>query len=188
MSPIQMMHSPVQQNCGYQQSVLTILLTMALNILFTGCTAGPPASANVREAKQITLYEGLPHPFDEPRSLQAEKDAKPTVELRGYLFYRETLTWKPGDEATLRDLLVNPRSFQSYSGEKKCGGFHPDYAAEWTLDGQVYQWFICFHCRESRTYGPNGKIEYDIAPEAYNALKNLLMPYRKSRPPQSFQM
>ena len=34
-----------------------------------GCSAGRPASASISQSKQITLYEGLPHQFYEPKAL-----------------------------------------------------------------------------------------------------------------------
>jgi hypothetical protein len=56
-----------------------------------GCSATPAEPASLGHAKKITLYEGLPHQFYEPRALLAEKKTKSTTELGGFTFYSETL-------------------------------------------------------------------------------------------------
>ena len=61
---------------------------------------------------------------------------KPTIQLSGFKFYREPLGLKDEDVRTLRGLLGNSSTYRSYSGEKKCGGFHPDYAVEWSSNGE----------------------------------------------------
>jgi hypothetical protein len=164
------------------------LATIALYVISTGCSAGRPATTSINQAKQITLYEGLPHQFYEPRALAAERKAKPTVELHGFAFYRETLDLKPGDAQQLKAILASPRSLQAFSGEKKCGGFHPDYAVEWSVGGELYRCLICFGCFEAKVHGPNGATNYDIEPGIFKRLKQLLTPYRKNRPPPSQEM
>ncbi len=155
---------------------------------FTGCSAGRPASASISQARQITLYEGLPHQLYEPKALVAERNAKPTVTLSGFPFYRETLDLKEVDAAELKALLASSRSFETYSGEKKCGGFHPDYAVEWSVGGATYRCLICFGCEEARIHGPRDVTEYDIEHITFKRLKQLLAPYRKNRPAFSQEM
>jgi hypothetical protein len=119
----------------------------------------------------------------ESQALEAEKKTKTTVTLHGFPFYRETLELKAGDDQKLKDLLGNPGSFTAYVGEKKCGGFHPDYAVEWAVGGQIYQSLICFGCGEVQVYGPKGDAIYDTRDDERKQLKALLEPYRKNRPP-----
>jgi hypothetical protein len=164
------------------------LAVMSLYAILTGCSAGRPGTASISQAGQITLYEGLPHQFNEPRALAAEKKAKPTVDLHGFAFYRETLDLKAGDAEALKALLASSRSLQAFSGEKKCGGFHPDYAVEWSVDGELYRCLICLGCYEAKVHGPKGTTDYDIEPGILNRLKELLMPYRKNRPPAAQEM
>src|ERR1700677_2561546 len=89
--------------------------------LLSGCTGVAPETSSIRSSGQIILYEGLPHPMYEPNALAAERKAKPTVELHGFTFYRETLSLNAGDDETLKSVLGDPRSFQPFSAEKKCG-------------------------------------------------------------------
>jgi hypothetical protein len=111
--------------------------------------------------------------------MENERKAKETFDLHGYAFYREPLVLKAEDAEKLKALLADETQFSPFEGEKKCGGFHPDYAVEWTVEGQVYQCLICFGCFEVKMYGPGGETRLDISKAG---LAGLLKPYRKNRP------
>jgi hypothetical protein len=159
------------------------ILLASLGLVLSGCSGAPPETATLKQAGRLVLYEGLPHPMYEAQALAAEKKAKPTVTLHGFPFYRETLDLKPGDRERLEAMLSDRHTFSAYSGEKKCGGFHPDYAIEWSASGQTYQALICFGCFEAKIYGPKGGTTYDVGSGVQNRFKELLTPYRKNRPP-----
>lgn len=163
--------------------MLRSALVTSLGLALAGCSGPPPESTTIKQARHLVLYEGLPHQMYEPQTLAAEKQAKPTVTLHGFPFYRETLDLKPGDDERLKALLGDPRSFSAYSGEKKCGGFHPDYAVEWSAGGHTYRVLICFGCFEAKIYGPKAGATYDVGSELQRQFKDLLTPYRKNRPP-----
>ncbi len=150
--------------------------------LLCGCTGGSPEGLTILRAGSISLYEGLPHAMYEPESLAAEKKAKPTIELHGFSFYRQALAPSGGDQAKLKASLGDAGSYSPYSGEKKCGGFHPDYAVEWTVAGEPYACLICFGCGEIKVFGPKGEATYDVPREARERLKILLAPHRRNRP------
>ena len=135
----------------------TAVIAMLLGLI-PGCSSGPTESSTIRQAERLTLYEGLPHPMYEPTALAAEKKAKPTVELHGFPFYREALEVKAGDDEKLKALLADPRTLEPFSGEKRCGGFHPDYAVEWSVGGKIRSGLICFGCGEVMIYGPTGEV------------------------------
>ena len=160
----------------------TAAVVVFLGLLGPGCS-GPPEIATLNQADRLVLYEGLPHPYYEARSLEVERKSKPTVILHDFPFYREPLEWKPGDGERLKALLGDRSTFAPYSGEKRCGGFHPDYAVEWSAGGKVYQALICFGCFETKIYGPDGGTTYDLTQDVRERLKALLEPYRKNRPP-----
>lgn len=156
------------------------LLAIVIPVVSFGCGPTPPV-AGIKSSDSLTLYEGLPHQFYEPEALEQEKK-KPTVQLAGFPFYREPLELKEADRHALKDLIGDPGSLKAYSGEKKCGGFHPDYAVEWTEAGKSFRYLICFGCSEARVITPAGDSVYDITPRASVRLKELLAPYRKNRP------
>jgi hypothetical protein len=67
-------------------------------------------------------------------------------------------------------------------GEKKCGGFHPDYAVEWSVGRDRYRALICFGCEEVKLFGPALESRNDLDRTAYKRLEELLKPYQKNRP------
>jgi hypothetical protein len=153
----------------------TLILSSAL-----GCGSRPQV-APINSANTLKLYEGLPHPGYEAKAFEEEKK-KPTLELAGYPFYREPLELNEANRAELKNLIDDPGFLQPYSGEKKCGGFHPDYAVEWTSEGSKYYYLLCFGCGEAKLIGPNGNAVYNIDPSARQRLKTFLQPHQKNRP------
>ena len=116
----------------------------------------PQIYDTVRRADRLTVYEGLPHPMYEEEAFREELRTKETTEFLGFPFYREPLDLKPEDVEALCEALGDGSTYKTYGGEKKCGGFHPDYAVEWSVEGKVYRCLICFGCvevRESRSRG-----------------------------------
>ncbi len=159
------------------------ILVASLCLVLSGCSGPPPETTTLKNADRLVLYEGLPHQMYEAQALEAERKEKPIITLHGFPFYRETLDLKPGDDERLKALLSDRRSFSPYAGEKKCGGFHPDYAVEWSAGGRTYQALICFGCFEAKIYGPHGGTTYDVGSDVQNQFKGLLTPYRRNRPP-----
>jgi hypothetical protein len=139
-----------------------------------------PLIATLAKADKVVLHEGLPRPGD--KSFNTEKTTKKTVTIANWLFYAEPLDFKDKDESKLTDLIGSEKTFAAFSGVKKCGGFHPDYALEWRVGKDTYYALICFGCHEVKVYGPGKGAYADIAKDGYNSLTALLKPYRKNRP------
>lgn len=150
--------------------------------------AGPQQFAtlaeHVRGAPETVLYEGLPHQYGEHSAFRRELDAKPTRELGGYHFYRRPLTLNAGDAATLRALCADPASYRAYTGPKRCGGFHPDYAVAWRDGGRTVYFLVCLGCHEVETVGSGHEWIADLLPPAYARFRAILLPYHAQRPPR----
>lgn len=101
----------------------------------------------------------------------------------GYPFYRATLALKPDDERKVRELLGAASTYAPFEGGKKCGGFHPDFAFGWTISGKQYACLICFGCEEIKVFQDGSEAQSDIVGTRAERLKQLLAPYRSSRPP-----
>jgi hypothetical protein len=136
----------------------------------------------IQKANRLTLYEGLPHQFYERKELTEEKRKKETIALHGFGFYRDPITVSAPDKRRLLELLADEGSFAPWQGERKCGGFHPDWCAEWRVGDAVYQFLICFGCHEAKVYGPDKNLRCDIRTEACTQLERLLKKHRKNRP------
>lgn len=147
-----------------------------------GCGADPGDAVTIKGSAHPKVFEGLPSPGYEPEVFKAEKAAKPTVEFGGYPMYRDTLDVSDADIAALVAILGDRSTYESFEGEKKCGGFHPDYAVEWTHEGATYRTLICFGCSEFKVIGPRGESRFDMAEGVSKRLKAILKPLRKNRP------
>lgn len=149
--------------------------------------AKPPAARDgaepIRRAERITLFEGLPHQRFESERLAAEKKTKATIELHGYPFYEQPLELKAEHAEWLTELLSDATSLTPFVAEKRCGGFHPDYAVRWETEGQRYEALVCFGCAEVKWHPQGGKMtRWDMHPWALLTLQTALAGYRKYRP------
>jgi hypothetical protein len=164
---------------------LLVLLSMAP----VGCSSvspseTPPAESLtqvMRGEGPLTLLEGFPHQGFERELLEREK-AKPHRTIAGFHFYEEPLPISASDARVVRDTLAAESALEPFSGEKKCGGFHPDYAVDIQKDGAPWQVLICFGCGEARVLGASGDTRHDLSRPAQDALEKALRPYRKNRP------
>jgi hypothetical protein len=152
-----------------------------------GRAAAPAARADaapIRQAGSVTLHEGLPHQRFEADALEAERKTKPVIERQGYPFYAEALPLKLADAQWLSEVLVDEASLKPFSGEKKCGGFHPDYVVTWDVSGKQHEALLCFGCGEVKWAAPDGKTtRYDMTHWANASLQAVLRGYPKNRPP-----
>jgi hypothetical protein len=157
-------------------------LTLAIASILA-CSTGKPPSLPSPDPDKIVLYEGLPHQFYEPKQL-AEESKKPTITKGGFPFYKDPLPLKEADAKTLGVILANPDLFRPFEGEKKCGGFHPDYAIVVSSKGEEITYLICFGCHEAKVFGPDRpETRYDLVRDATNPpLSAILKPYQKNRP------
>ncbi len=161
-------------------------LTLVLAVLLAGvAVAGTPPPSTfaqaIRGSAAITLLEGLPHPEGESEIFEKER-AKPHKTVAGYPFYEAPLVLKTEDAEKLRALLGEPAALERWSGEKKCGGFHPDYAIEVEKAGVTWRALVCFGCGEVKLFGGSKESTHDMSRAADQALRELLTPYRKNRP------
>jgi hypothetical protein len=149
-----------------------------------GAGAETPPSKNIHDAfkgaSAIRLYEGLPHPRMESELYSREK-AKAHKTLEGEAFYEASLWLPPDDVAALSALLSGPAALSAWSGEKKCGEFHSDYAVEVEKAGQTWRVFVCFGCGEAKVTGGK-ESRHDLPTATETALETLLKKHRKSRP------
>lgn len=153
-----------------------------------------PYLDSLKPGVKLTVYEGLPHQMFEADLLEKEKKTKPVVEFTvtpkaakldtkrndKYPFYKAPLKLKDEDLESLRSLLSSGETYKEWTGVKNCGGFHPDFAIEWTSDGKTMRALICFNCGEIILSGAQGDLLYDDA--ASGSFEEILKPYRLNRP------
>ncbi len=179
---------------------VALALSVAAVSLFTACAppvarATPPrpsakALARLRlalvEAPSPKVLEGLPHPGAE-RARYAEEQAKPHQRVDGHAFYPDPIEVPQDDLARLRDALFADGALRDWEGEKKCGGFHPDFALVATTAGRgprTLHVHLCFGCGEVLVTGPREKaaIRLDLDARTRAQLLTLTGAWRRSRP------
>jgi len=142
-----------------------------------------PVAQRVRAAAAATLLEGLPHQLVEHGLYLQELRTRKTVEIAGYAFYQRPLPLADADREALRGILSDPGAFHPYTGPKRCGGFHPDYALVWGRGRQAERVLICFGCHEILTTGNEHDLIADLPAPTYARLRTILSKYHAQRPP-----
>ena len=147
--------------------------------------ASETASSKIRqamaEATSVTVYEGLPHQMFERDLLAAESKRKDTEKIGSFRFYTPGIT--AVNSEGLKRILSSSDTIQVFRGEKFCGGFHPDYAVQWSdKDGSRFYAQICFGCHEIIYSDGKNDFRYDFEDEPFKKLKKELEPYAKKRP------
>ena len=156
------------------------LVVVCLALLPLGCSSSP--LQDIPESKTV-VFEGLPHPMYESELLESEKESKATTTLHNCYFYEPSQPAKDTETNELRNVLSDPEGFSPFEGEKKCGGFHADYAVAWKEGGRVFEVLICFGCGEVKRYGPRGEVREDMKQPTREKLKMILKMYDNVRPP-----
>jgi hypothetical protein len=136
---------------------------------------------SIRSGTQFKLFEGLPHPLFDIQIRKDEISKKATIQFDGELFYPQPLKLKNGDLEKLIAVLGDSGSFKARDlVPKPCGGFHADFAFEWTHENKASECLICFGCFEVMLIGPSFKLHCDIADQ--EKLAAILRGYREQRP------
>ncbi len=147
--------------------------------------ASEEASSKLRQAMavatSVTVYEGLPHQSFERELLTAESKRKDTEKIGSFRFYIPAVA--AINPEILKRILSSSDTIQVYGGPKFCGGFHPDYAVQWSSeDGSRFYAQICFGCHEIIYSDGKNEYKYDFESEPFEKLKKELAPYAEKRP------
>lgn len=168
--------------------ILISVLLLSIGTAFAGLSK-PAAITDVKDlqealttADKVEVYEGLPHQMFDADLLKKELKRKDIIKIGEYPFYSPAKTAM--NSSDLRAVLSSSKSILPFSGEKLCGGFHPDYCVAWTRENQISHALICFGCHEIYFLSNDKSYRYDLTNEACENLMKLLSPYGEKRPPQ----
>lgn len=145
-------------------------------------TALPAFTKTLARATQIIVFEGLPHQNSKRSERESERRLKKCVEMHGYLFYDDARPAAHEDFTLLREALLRKGGIIEWTGNKLCGGYHPDYLIRWTGDDGTYDALICFGCHEVKLFGPRTRLYADLSADTYEQLKHTLAAFQKHRP------
>ena len=173
---------------SHSEKSMQILRSLNLAILlFVGC--GSDNFSNVAEltpmiksAQNVQLHEGLPHPNNDKKFFDSELKTAETTKRSGFYFYAKPITLKGAGAKALTQFVKSGKAFKAWTGEKKCGGFHPDFTATWTSPKGEVEIQFCFGCREAKLIHLNSSVRCDLTETAYNSLSEFLNPYHVHLP------
>lgn len=142
-----------------------------------------PIADAIKQASSLTLYEGLPHSWEgKGKSLQTELETKETIKIGEYPFYKKPLVLEKKDIEPLRSLSSDQQSFSTFTEEKLCGGFHPDYCMTWSVGKVEYHLLICLGCEEMKLYAPKRALRLNIRDDVFQQFKKRVGKYHDQRP------
>ena len=169
--------------------IITFLSLIAPSYFLTATTAQKVKvenTASIRKslatAKSVHIYEGLPHQMVEAEQLQQELKRADITKIGDFPFYTPKVTASPTMSAELKKVLASAEHFFEFSGEKRCGGFHPDYAITWSKDQEEHAVLICYGCHEALFITDQQTYRYDLHPDALSKLKSSLASFHSKRP------
>ncbi|MDB5386807.1 MAG: hypothetical protein JWM11_2453 [Planctomycetaceae bacterium] len=144
-----------------------------------------PHLRSLRHAGQLTVREGLPHERYEHELLESELRTKQTIENHGFPFYAKSQVISSDDVSKIKRILLNPWAYRGITPNttKSCGGYHPDYAVEWTDSDGKRQIQLCFGCLEVKLYDADSEANYDLSHWVSHPLQVIFKRYRDQRPP-----
>lgn len=171
---------------------MTRAISLLASVFLVGDVfAAPPASESEEASSKIRdsigkvtavhISEGLPHQMFERERLLAESKRKDTEKIGHFRFYTPSVAAEKPQ--VLKQILASSDTIRVFGGEKGCGGFHPDYAVQWSDEvGSLYFAQICFGCHEIIYSDGKNQYRYDLEKEPLEKLKNELAAYAKKRP------
>jgi hypothetical protein len=136
----------------------------------------------INDGAGLKLYEGLPHPKFDAEFYKSELAAKPVMRINGSEFYEQALFTDEALESQLLEVSAAGSTYETFSGEKKCGGFHADYALRWLYRDEVVIILVCFSCDEAWLIGETLAVRTDLSSKGTKTLLELLSKTRGQRP------
>ncbi len=161
------------------------ILTVGL-LSLVSCTSAEKKRTQILSfiaaAQPAQILEGLPHPMWERSLFQREKATAAISSIEGFPFYVGAHSISDPNARQIHLAFTKEDSIREFSGEKKCGGFHPDYCLKFTRDGKEVDALVCFGCSEIIFSGSLGYLRVDANSGLIDRLKALLAEYRTKRP------
>ena len=161
-----------------------------LMIFVTSCSGGEsdhpkPSATNklrntIKNTDSVFVYEGLPHQMFESELLKTEQKRKDTTTIAGYPFYTPKAQVQGKAEVAIKTIIAGSSNFIRFRGEKLCGGFHPDYAVEWSDGDKMYSILFCYGCGEVLIVDGKNTYRYDF--KFTDDLKKIFTTFDSKRP------
>lgn len=130
------------------------------------------------EGRVLLLFEGLPHQAWERAAFARERAREDVIELAGWPFYRDPMPLSDETADVLTSMASAAGSFRTFGGEKRCGGYHPDFALAWVGPTERAMALLCFGCNEALLVDGGDPVRADLHADFSGVLRS----YRVNRP------
>jgi hypothetical protein len=163
------------------------LIAISMSAVVAGCSTSredyAPLVEIVANAEEVTLHEGLPHPYAEKELLEEELAKKATFRIGEFDFYKEPMPLTKEEAAAFTEVFDGIDAFSEQpAGQTKCGPYHADYCLEFARGQEIVQIEICFGCNESKTHYGRRQLYLRLSGDAKSELKRLLQDRWQNRP------
>lgn len=129
-------------------------------------------------ATEIRIYQGFPRKAPDHGIKEGEIDPRDIVEVGRFPFHASSILLPEAEE--LKAVLSKPSTLIPFSGQKRCGGFRPDFCVSWEQGAQAFNALVCFACHEVIFESGGREFRYDLEATAYEHLKEILSVYAVS--------
>jgi hypothetical protein len=133
----------------------------------------------IGRADSLAVLEGLPNRWT---LIPPDCDSTAIASIANYWFFKDRTIVDVRKRQAIAKAMTAKDAFEPWSGEKLCGGFHPDYCLQWHCGTEIHRALLCFGCHEVIYAGPKGSMRYDIGDNAYDELRDLLATYKTHHP------
>ncbi|WP_035606988.1 hypothetical protein [Haloferula sp. BvORR071] len=120
----------------------------------------PPAAAPVE------IRSGLSRMEPNGLRLAFELLFVPHAVRHGNGFKRDDPALPPPIVEQLAAVLADPATYESWTGEKMCGGFHGDWYLRWGDGADRREVIVCMGCGEALIYRPESSLRCDLSKTA----------------------
>lgn len=119
----------------------------------------------------VVSYDGFAHPYRDKGRLCFEILLKPRRIFHGHAFSHTATEDNPVRK--IAAVLSDQSSFQQWTGNKGCGGFHADRYFRWTDGSQVWEILLCMGCHEALLFHDGRSLRCDLSREASKVIEDL---------------
>jgi hypothetical protein len=120
--------------------------------------------------KPDEIRSGMAHPGFELPKLAAQSIFCPRAVRQGHAFWRDDPALADAEATQLAAILADPATYEPWSGEKGCGGFHADWYLRWGEGEERHEVILCEGCHEALVYFGGGVVRCDLTKEGFEKI------------------
>lgn len=140
------------------------------NVWVSEAPNAPDARMLPPSAAPDELRSGLSRLGPDGLKFAGETIFLPRAVRHGHGFKRDTPALPEAAAKQLAELLADPATYEAWSGEKMCGGFHGDWYLCWGEGTERREVIICEGCGEAILYHAGKSLRCDLAKAGFEKI------------------